>query len=169
MKILMVIDMQNDFVSGSLGTKEAQMIVPNVVEKINNFKGRIVFTRDTHNTNYLETEEGQKLPVEHCIKDTKGWEIIQEINANENILDKYVFGSYELPKYLEERFGKIEEITLIGLCTDVCIISNAIILKSYFKEIPIIVDAKCIAGVSEQSHKNAIEAMKMCQIDIINE
>lgn len=171
MKILVVIDMQNDFIDGSLGTKEAMDIVPKVIQKIENFHGMILSTRDTHNENYLETLEGKHLPVKHCVINTKGWEIQSEIQEKlkESPINKPTFGSYELVKQIEEYSKKepIEDITLIGLCTDICVISNAMLLKASFPETPIMVDAKCCAGVTPESHRNALETMKMCQIEIL--
>lgn len=172
MDFLIVIDMQNDFVTGSLGSDNAVKIVPNVVDKIKNFNGTVLYTRDTHNEDYLNTLEGSKLPVKHCIKGTFGHEIIAEIkNVNEEtVLDKYSFGSANIYDFIKRKTDeKIDSITLIGLCTDICVISNAMLLKAFTPETPIIVDASCCAGVTQQSHKNAIKAMKMCQIDIENE
>lgn len=172
-KILVVVDMQNDFIDGSLGTKEAVEIVPSVKEKIENFDGKVIFTRDTHFDNYLETQEGTLLPVKHCIKDTVGWQIRPELDALRvsEAIDKPTFGSVMLGKKLVEENEKepIESVTLIGLCTDICVISNALLIKAFLPEIPIIVDAKCCAGVTPDSHKNALNAMKACQIKIENE
>lgn len=173
-KILVVVDMQNDFIDGALGTAEAQAIVPNVVEKIQNFDGDIIWTKDTHFEDYLDTQEGKKLPVKHCIKDTHGWELNKDVLAVldkvENIwgFEKFTFGSTSLAKKLEEyNLCGIEEITFIGLCTDICVISNALLVKAHLPEVTIKVDAKCCAGVTPESHNNALEAMKMCQIEII--
>nr|WP_308000079.1 isochorismatase family cysteine hydrolase [uncultured Merdimonas sp.] len=176
MKILVVVDMQNDFIDGALGTREAVTIVPKVVEKIKSFEGRILFTRDTHEADYLGTQEGKNLPVEHCIRGTKGWELAPEIEKlrTEEPIDKPSFGSISLGTLLKaqdedlKKQGEpgIESITLIGLCTDICVISNAMILKAYLPEVPVIVDADCCAGVTPESHKNALEAMKVCQIKI---
>ncbi|WP_300410250.1 isochorismatase family cysteine hydrolase [Lagierella sp.] len=166
--ILVVVDMQNDFVIGSLGTKEAKAILPRVVEKIEGFDGEIYFTRDTHEEDYLNTQEGKVLPVKHCIKGTEGWELHPEIQkyAKENIIDKVTFGSKELAEKIEEVHGKekIDSITLVGLCTDICVISNALILKAFIPEVKIIVDENCCAGVSPESHERALESMKACQI-----
>lgn len=173
MNILVVIGMQNDFIDGALGTKEAVSIVPKVMEKIRMFDGKILATRDTHEENYLETQEGRKLPVKHCIRNTKGWQINGEIQSllSETPVDKETFGSRELPEILKkyDEKEKIESITLVGLCTDICVISNAMVLKAYFPEVPIIVDASCCAGVTPQSHKQALEAMKVCQIEVVEE
>lgn len=176
MKILVVVDMQNDFIDGALGTKEAVEIVPRVAEKIKSFEGRVLFTRDTHEKDYLKTQEGQNLPVEHCIRGTKGWKLASQIEGlrKEEPIDKPSFGSIALGALLmaqDEDLKKqgepgIESITLIGLCTDICVISNAMILKAYFPEVPVTVDASCCAGVTPESHQNALEAMKVCQIKI---
>ena len=174
MNILIVVDMQIDFISGSLGTKEAEAIVENVAEKIKNFDGKVIFTRDTHSENYLDTPEGRKLPVPHCIKGTKGWELNEEIqNAlsdKEYIeVEKITFGSVDLPKMIKEKAGEEKvSIELIGLCTDICVVSNALILKANFPEGEISVDASCCAGVTPKSHNAALETMAMCQIDIKN-
>lgn len=172
-KILIVVDMQNDFIDGALGTKEAQAIVSNVVEKVKAFDGKIIFTRDTHFENYMDTQEGKNLPVPHCIKGTSGWEICDALKAYcmEAPIDKITFGSKELGPMLVslDKEESIESITLIGLCTDICVISNAMISKAYLPEVPITVDASCCAGVTPESHKNALEAMKICQIAVENE
>ena len=169
MKILVVVDMQNDFIDGALGTPEAVAIVPYVKELINNFDGKVFFTRDTHFENYMQTQEGKKLPVPHCIKDTQGWEIRAELDElrKTEAIDKLTFGSKELVDLLKDE-NDIESITFVGICTDICVISNAMVVKAYYPEIPLTVDAKGCAGVTPESHKNALEAMKMCQIDVIN-
>ncbi|MDO4313708.1 MAG: cysteine hydrolase [Eubacteriales bacterium] len=174
MKILLVIDMQNDFIDGALGTKEAEAIVPKVVEKIKGFDGRILATRDTHEENYLETQEGRKLPVKHCIRGTEGWEIRPEIQelVKELPIDKTIFGSLDLGNMLQkydEWQEKIESVTLVGLCTDICVISNAMIVKAALPEAEVIVDASCCAGVTPESHRQALEAMKVCQIEVVGE
>lgn len=174
-RLLVVIDMQNDFIDGSLGTKEAQMIVPAVIERIKTFDGPVLFTRDTHTENYLQTAEGKKLPVEHCIKGTCGWELQSEIEALRKekaiaTFDKYTFGSKELAAYVSENianFGGVSAIVLCGLCTDICVISNAMLLKAYLPEIPIVIDSECCAGVTVESHENALKAMEMCQIEVV--
>ena len=168
MKFLIVVDMQNDFISGALGSDMAQAIVPYVVEKVKSFDGKIIFTRDTHFDNYLETQEGQKLPVKHCIRDTWGWEICDELLPYADVvIDKETFGSVDLPAILHDYGDEVESIELCGLCTDICVISNAVILKANFTEAKMTVDSNACAGVTEASHKNALEAMKMVQIDII--
>ena len=170
MKYLIVVDMQNDFIDGALGTPEAVEILPCVKEKIGNFDGQILFTRDTHEANYLSTQEGRNLPVEHCIKDTNGWQIRPELDAlrTTEAIDKPTFGSVSLVHLLQQK-KDIESVELIGLCTDICVISNAMLIKAAFPEVPVTVDAKCCAGVTPESHQNALDAMKMCQIKIINE
>ena len=181
MKVLVVVDMQNDFIDGALGTPEAVRIVPRVVEKIKSWDGVVYATQDTHSADYLETQEGRVLPVEHCIQGTHGWNIEAGVRKaltegaarNESILyvTKTTFGSRDLAEILAER-GKteeIEEIQLVGLCTDICVISNALVLKAFLPEVPLAVDAACCAGVTPESHRNALDAMKACQIKIYNE
>ena len=169
MKFLIVVDMQADFITGSLGSKDAQTIVPAVVNKVKNFDGRVIFTRDTHFDDYLQTQEGKKLPVAHCIKDTEGWQICDELKPYVNtVVDKVTFGSTKLPDIIKDLGADIEEIQLCGLCTDICVISNAMILKASFPEVPIAVDASCCAGVSRESHNIALDAMRAVQIEIIN-
>ena len=170
MKILVVVDMQNDFIDGVLGTKEAAAIVPYVKEVVENFEGRIIFTRDTHFENYMDTQEGKNLPVPHCIKGTEGWQICPELEAlrTTEAIDKITFGSKDLVEVLKAE-ENVESITFIGLCTDICVISNAMLIKAFYPEIPLYVDAKGCAGVTPESHQNALNAMKMCQIKILNE
>ena len=170
MKVLVVVDMQNDFIDAALGTKEAVAIVPNVVEKIRNFDGKVIFTRDTHEANYMDTQEGKNLPVPHCIRGTIGWELNPEIEAlrKEDAFDKPSFGSLELGAYLKE-LSDVEFIEFVGLCTDICVISNVMITKAALPEVPVIVDASCCAGVTPESHQNALNAMKMCQVQVIGE
>ncbi len=164
MKTLIVIDMQNDFIDGALGTKEAVGIVNNVKNKINEYNkngDEIIYTRDTHTENYLQTSEGKKLPVEHCIKDTYGWQIADGLYVDgAKIIDKPSFG------YTFWNEMSFEEIELVGLCTDICVVSNALILKAYFPEINISVDSCCCAGVSVESHNAALKTMQMCHIDV---
>ena len=167
MKTLIVVDMQNDFIDGSLGTKEAQDILPKVAAKIREYQeagDQIIFTRDTHGEDYLETPEGKKLPVEHCIKGTKGWMIADglEVDGAEYI-DKPNFGWSHWNEWT------FDEIEMVGLCTDICVVSNALILKAEFPEVKITVDASCCAGVTPESHEAALLTMKMCQIDVIHE
>ena len=169
--ILLVIDMQNDFIDGALGTPEAVAIVPKVREKIRSFDGTVLFTRDTHGENYMETQEGKNLPVPHCIRGTDGWQIrpeLEELRVTEPI-DKGTFGSDELGKILRDLNDEdpIGSITVIGLCTDICVISNALLAKAFLPEVPIEVDASCCAGVTPESHENALKAMASCQIRIV--
>lgn len=165
MKTLIVIDMQNDFIDGSLGTKEAEAIVYNVKKKIEKYqdnKEQIIFTRDTHYENYLETNEGKKLPVEHCIKGTYGWQIKDGLMVEDaEIIDKPSFGYTEWGKF------DFSEIEIVGLCTDICVVSNALILKALFPDAKICIDSSCCAGVTKETHNSALETMKMCQIDIL--
>ena len=168
-KLLVVVDMQNDFVSGSLGSKDAQDIVANVVEKVQDAKEEetdIIFTRDTHHENYLETQEGKKLPVVHCVKDTWGWQIIDELkDYAERVIDKPSFGSMELAKFVEEH--QYTDIEFVGLCTDICVVSNMMIVKAVLPEAEIVVDSQCCAGVTKESHQSALDTMRMCQAQII--
>ena len=170
MKYLIVVDMQNDFIDGALGTAEAAAIVPYVKNVIENFNGKVLFTRDTHLENYMETQEGKNLPVAHCIKGTNGWQIRAELDAlrTTEAIDKVTFGSKDLVEVLKNE-NNIESITFIGLCTDICVISNVMLVKAFYPEIPLIVDTKACAGVTPQSHQNALEAMKMCQVAVVNE
>ncbi len=170
-KVLVVIDMQNDFIDGSLGTKEAEAIVPNVVEKIKSYNTEDIFaTRDTHQPDYMETQEGKNLPVEHCIEGTNGWEINTEVAkalGEAIIIDKPTFGSTILADTLKKMNDKEEiEIELVGLCTDICVVSNALMLKATMPEVKISVDASCCAGVTPDKHNAALETMRSCQISI---
>lgn len=171
--ILIVVDMQNDFIDGALGTAEAVAIVDAVKNKIRAFEGEVIFTRDTHPEEYLETQEGKNLPVVHCVAGSEGWQIragLTEIRPC-TVIDKPTFGSAELGAVLVRKNTEdaIGEITLIGLCTDICVISNALLIKAFLPEVPVCVDAACCAGVTPESHRNALAAMKMCQIRIDNE
>ena len=170
MKVLCVIDMQNDFIDGALGTKEAEAIVGKVAEKIGDYRRNsdtVIFTRDTHSDNYMSTQEGRNLPVPHCIKDSDGWLISDKLDVGDSyIIDKPSFGSLELGEYIAD-LDDVAAVELIGLCTDICVISNAMIIKAKMPEIKVSVDSKCCAGVTPESHRNALEAMKMCQIEIL--
>ena len=179
-KVLVVVDMQNDFITGSLGSAEAQATVEPVVKRILDFEGLILYTLDTHTANYLKTKEGQKLPVEHCIAGTDGWApnaAVWMALMNKNVADeqhmiaKDTFGGVSLPMRIHEMLGGEEpdEITLIGLCTDICVISNALLVKAFYPEATIIVDAAACAGATVEGHKTALSAMKTCHIDIVNE
>ena len=168
MKYLIVVDMQVDFINGALGSDLAVAIVPNVVEKVKSFDGKVIFTRDTHFKDYMNTQEGKNLPVPHCVKDTDGWQICDELKPYADvIIDKLTFGSIELPNFIKSFNEPIEKIELCGLCTDICVISNAVVLKAAFPEVPIAVDSSCCVGVTVESHNNALNAMKVIQIEII--
>ena len=169
MKTLVIVDMQNDFIDGALGTKEAEAIVPKVAMKLLEYRkngDQVIFTRDTHQKDYLETQEGKNLPVEHCIEGTRGWQITEklEVKPEDEVINKVTFGHVWSKEMI-----KGEQIELVGLCTDICVISNALGLKAVLPEVPITVDAGCCAGVTPASHKNALEAMKMCQIHVMGE
>lgn len=171
--VLVVVDMQNDFVDGALGTKEAEAIVDRVAAKIAGFEGRIYATLDTHGEDYLETAEGKKLPVSHCIRGTKGWQLNEKVQSalserGYEAVEKPTFGSLALVERLRELKEQEEiRVELAGLCTDICVVSNALLLKANFPEMEISVDASCCAGVTPQTHGAALETMKMCQIDIL--
>lgn len=167
-KVLIVIDMQNDFVTGALGSTMAQEIVPKVVERVNKAVtdgDYLIFTKDTHFDDYMETLEGEKLPIPHCIKDSEGWEIIPQLKENvTNVIEKYTFGSiFSLPGAV----ASVEEIELIGVCTDICVVSNALVLRAYYPNKKITINSKCCAGTSIEAHESALSVMKSCQIDII--
>ena len=182
MKVLIVVDMQNDFITGALGTAEAASIVGNVIKRIESSAGELIlFTKDTHQDDYLSTPEGKKLPVPHCITGTEGWQINDAVfnawrnNSNtiklsalpDNTFTKPVFGSVELVDFLKSRMADITEVEILGLCTDICVISNAIMIKNAMPDIPISVNAACCAGVTPQSHAEALNVMKMCHIDVL--
>lgn len=174
MKILVVIDMQNDFITGALGTAEAVKIVPQVRRYVETWlserKGSLYFTRDTHHENYMETQEGHLLPVPHCIEDSEGWEIcgeLREFAEEVPVFEKGTFGSQDLAEYLQQAEPDPEEIVLVGLCTDICVISNAMLLKAFFPETRITVVENCCAGVTPESHSRALEAMQVCQVQIV--
>ena len=179
-KVLVVVDMQNDFLTGALKNDEGVKVIPHIKGKLENAgKDTLVcFTRDTHFEDYLETEEGKNLPVVHCIYGTEGWQITDELNplkdgkalpANTFVFDKYTFGSRQFASFLSENSARIDEIELVGVCTDICVISNAMLAKATLPNIPVYVDAAGCAGVTPATHDNAIEAMKMCHIHIVNE
>ena len=194
MKAIVIIDMQNDFIDGVLGTPEAQAIVPVMVERLKELDASdnlILFTKDTHYEDYLETQEGKNLPVPHCIEGTPGWSINKEISSyvdygshfagyssrtiRKGRILKPTFGSCELGELIRNLAAyngdnfTIDEVILMGVCTDICVISNAMLIKAYCPELKVTVDASCCAGVTPESHKNALAAMKMCQINVINE
>ena len=182
-KYLIVIDMQKDFVNGALGSKEAEAIVPAVLNKVNTFDGEVIFTKDTHFEDYMTTSEGKMLPVEHCIKGTDGWQLIPPLEKyctenNCKVYEKLTFGSVELAQDMltiqkagqtchvavDDTAANIESIELIGLCTDICVVFNALLLKAFLPEVPISVDSACCAGVTPDKHAAALETMRSCQI-----
>jgi nicotinamidase/pyrazinamidase len=176
MDALVIVDVQNDFVSGALGTKEAEAIIEPLINKINSFDGLIMLTKDSHDENYLTSQEGKNLPVEHCIKGTAGWEIdsrvmkaIEEKGFKYKIFEKDTFGSLSLGDHIVELYneGKIRQIEIVGLCTDICVVSNALLIKAMLPELPIRVDATCCAGVTPNSHQAALITLKSCQIEIV--
>ncbi|MDO5478353.1 MAG: isochorismatase family cysteine hydrolase [Clostridia bacterium] len=174
-KLLIVVDMQKDFVDGALGSKEAVSIVDNVVKKIEAFEGDIIVTYDTHPENYMETQEGKNLPVPHCIKGADGWKLDAKVQKaldkkEYKAIEKPTFGSTELPEYIKANYNPEEiEIELIGLCTDICVVSNALLMKANFLETKVSVDASCCAGVTPESHNAALTTMKMCQVNVTGE
>ncbi|MDE5746802.1 MAG: cysteine hydrolase [Acetatifactor sp.] len=171
MKYLIVVDMQKDFVTGVLGTREAQQILPAVADKVRSFEGQVIFTRDTHQSDYMQTQEGKNLPVPHCIEGSEGWQLVdvlEEIRVERNlpVYDKVTFGCPELARDLVKAVEQepIESIELIGVCTDICVVSNALTIKAHLPEVPIYVDPACCAGVTPQAHEAALATMKSCQI-----
>ena len=174
-RYLIVVDMQNDFVNGALGTKEAEAIKANVIKKVYDFDGKVIFTRDTHTADYLNTQEGAMLPVKHCIQGTDGWKLIDELETVREknhfpVFEKNTFGCIALAEYLKNKFdsNEIESAELIGLCTDICVVSNALMIKAYMPELKIIIDASCCAGVTPEKHDAALATMESCQIIIHN-
>ena len=176
MKILVVIDMQNDFLEGTLRNEEGIKIIPNVINKINEYKKNndlVVATRDTHDISYLQTEEGRNLPIIHCVKKSEGWNINQDVEkalGKVLVFDKPTFGSLELAQWLKNNYENVQadlEIELIGVCTDICVVSNAILIKANLPEVKLICDASCCAGVTIESHNAALLTMKSCQINVI--
>ena len=172
-RFLVVVDMQNDFITGSLGSDEAQKIVPNVIKEIENFDGEIIATLDMHDEDYLKSLEGKKLPVQHCVKDTDGWQIEERIKKTlekrgYTALTKPTFGSVSLVEMLKKEFDLTSdiEIELVGVCTDICVVSNALLLKAYFPEAKISVNSLCCAGVTPEKHEAALETMRSCQINV---
>ncbi len=171
MKILVVVDMQNDFIDGALGTKEAVGIVDAAAEKIRGFEGKIFVTLDTHTHHYLDTAEGRKLPVPHCIRMTNGWllneTILDALSETEyTLIEKDTFGSVRLAEEICRLNEEELSVEFIGLCTDICVVSNALLVKAFVPEAEILVDTRCCAGVTPQTHEAAIETMKMCQINV---
>ena len=172
MKVLIAVDLQNDFIDGALGTPEASAMLPAALRRIREFDGPVLFTRDTHGPDYPQTREGRVLPVPHCIAGTDGWQIAPSLQPYAaEIIDKPTFGSTALAQMLSaiNQGTPVEKITLVGLCTDICVISNALLVKAFLPETPVIVDAACCAGVTPGSHKTALAAMKLCQIQVENE
>lgn len=175
-KVLIVVDVQNDFVTGSLGTKEAQYALENIIKKVKEFEGEIIFTKDTHHENYLQTREGKYLPIKHCIEGEEGYELVSELERirslyNYKVFKKPTFASVNLAIYLLDLYNKneLESVELIGLCTDICVISNALMIKGYMPELDISVDASCCAGVSKEKHLAALEVLKSNQIIVEGE
>lgn len=168
-RLLIVVDMQKDFIDGSLGTKEARKIVPKVAARVQEYLSagnEVIFTLDTHGFDYLDTLEGRKLPVKHCLKGSEGWELCRELaDIQGHRFEKETFGSRECAEYVAQ--GSYFSVELVGLCTDICVISNAMLIKAFNPQLPIQVNASCCAGVTPESHQNALKAMEMCQIDVI--
>ncbi len=172
MKVLVVIDMQKDFTYGALRNEDAIAIIPEVAKKIRSFDGEVIFTLDTHSPDYMNTQEGKKLPIIHCVADTEGWELVDELKPlaeGKKIVTKPTFGSIDLACMLADLDEEepIDEVTFIGICTDICVISNAMIVKAALPEVPLKVEARLCAGVTKESHKTALDAMAGCQIEII--
>lgn len=170
---LVVIDVQNDFITGSLGSKEAQETLPRIVEKARDFEGRVLATKDTHFENYLETQEGKNLPVPHCIKGTSGWDFPEELaglmeEKAVKVFEKVTFGSVDLARELKRRFeqGEIESVEFVGFCTDICVVSNALLAKAVSPELPVSVDAHCCAGVTPEKHESALDVLESCQVQV---
>ncbi len=170
---LIVVDMQNDFVDGALGTQEAQAIAPAVVDAARAFEGTVLFTLDTHGDDYLETQEGKNLPVPHCIRNTQGWRLIPDLaevqrERNARTFEKPTFGSTELSSHLvrEHERAPIDSIEVIGVCTDICVVSNALLIKASLPEVPVRVDSALCAGVTPETHEAALVTMRSCQIDV---
>ncbi|MDD5921613.1 MAG: cysteine hydrolase [Eubacteriales bacterium] len=168
MKYLIIVDVQNDFVDGALGTAEAQAMLPELLKKAENFQGTIILTKDTHTEDYLNTQEGRLLPVPHCIRGMEGWEFPEPVaklaaTRNARVYEKPCFGSMELARDLAEA-GDAESVELVGLCTDICVISNALLIKAALPEVPVSADARCCAGVTPEKHKAALEVMRSCQV-----
>lgn len=170
-RVLVVIDMQNDFITGSLGTKEAQAIVEKVCWKIQDFEGEVLFTLDTHGPDYLETQEGRLLPVAHCIKGTPGWELEPRVKAlcRTTPIEKPTFGSTGLADVLQAKYrhgGGLDEVVFVGLCTDICVVSNALLVKARLPEVPLTVDASCCAGVTPEAHQHALAVLRSCLVNV---
>lgn len=171
---LIVIDMQNDFVDGALGTPEAQAIASDVATYARAFEGTVAFTKDTHEENYLQTQEGRNLPVVHCVRDTPGWELTPELEAvraerQAVVFEKPTFGSVQLVWWLAQENDEhpIDSIELVGLCTDICVVSNALLIKAHFPEIPVRVRSGLCAGVTPEAHEAALSTMRSCQVEVL--
>lgn len=173
--IIIVVDVQNDFVTGSLGTTEAQEMIPRLKSKLekSNIDNVLIFTKDTHDNRYLNSTEGKKLPIPHCIKETNGWLIVPEIapftnGYNREVIEKNTFGCVDMIPILKEsiKIGFVEEIELVGLCTDICVITNALLIKSYFPYMSIVVDSSCCAGTTVENHNKALDIMRQCHIEV---
>ncbi len=170
-RVLVVVDMQNDFVTGPLGTPEAVEIVPRIAEKLKNFDGVVTFTMDTHQDNYLETLEGRALPVPHCLEGSDGWEVVPDLGQYiqpGSVIDKDAFASVDLADALSDYSDDIESIELVGVCTDICVVSTALVLRAFMPNTPIRVDASCCAGTSPDRHMAALEVMRSCQIEVMD-
>lgn len=170
-KYLIVVDMQRDFVTGTLGTGEARGIAAAVAKKVREFPGEVVFTLDTHGADYRDTQEGKRLPVEHCVRGTEGWALIPELEEIRRqrgcrVFEKNTFGSLELAAFLAGLYerGELESVELAGVCTDICVVSNALLVKAYLPELPVEVDAACCAGVTPEKHRAALETLESCQV-----
>ena len=175
MKYLIVVDVQKDFVDGNLGSKEAAEMLPRLIQKVKSFDGEVIFTKDTHFENYLETQEGRLLPVKHCIKNTDGWEFPTELAPlalakGRKVYEKSAFASRQLAEDILKSYecGKVDSVELVGICTDICVVSNALMLKGFMPELTISVDASCCAGVTPQKHNAALDTMESCQVIVTN-
>lgn len=171
MKALIVVDVQNDFVTGSLGTPEAQRMLPRLLEKVRRFEGMILMTKDTHGADYPRTQEGRMLPVAHCVRGTEGWQLPAELEAlarekGARMYEKPCFGSVALAQDLAKLWAgeELESVELVGLCTDICVVSNALLIKAELPELPVYVDAACCAGVTPEKHEAALDVMESCQV-----
>lgn len=173
MKVLVVVDIQNDFVTGVLGTPEAQAMLPALLSKVEAFDGAVWLTKDTHRSDYLDTQEGMYLPVEHCERASYGWEFVPELEAllgsvdgEVRVFEKPTFGSVELAGALRELWvaAELDSVELVGVCTDICVVSNALLIKAMMPELPVLVDEKCCAGVTPEKHLAALEVMASCQV-----
>lgn len=171
--VLVVVDVQNDFITGALGSKEAQEALPRIISKVKGFQGNVLATKDTHFGNYLETQEGKNLPVPHCVKGTNGWGFPEELaglmsEKDAKVYEKTTFGSIDLAQELKRRFerGEIASVEFVGFCTDICVVSNALLVKAESPELPIIVDSRCCAGVTPEKHQSALSVMESCQVRV---